>query len=88
MWGKWTTEDEYKPRKMIASLIHKYLRDAMFKEPTATQTIVDEFKLPKMTIHRQIYGKKYAGGGQKLENLRRVESKSGLQRPQVRVRRR
>ena len=48
----------------------------MFKEPTATHTIVDEFKLPKTTIHRQIYGKKYAGGGQKLENLHRVESKS------------
>ena len=57
--GTWTTEEEYKPRKMIASLIHKYLRDEMLKEPTATKIIVDEFKLPKTTIHRQIYSKKY-----------------------------
>ena len=49
--GEWTVEDTYKPRKMIASLVHKYLRDAMFKEPTATKIIVDEFKLPKTTIH-------------------------------------
>ena len=43
--GTWTTEDEYRPRKMIVALIHKYLRDVMVKEPTATQIIVDEFKL-------------------------------------------
>ena len=49
--GGWTTEDEYKPRKMIAALIHKYLRDAMVKEPTVTQTIVNEFNLAKTTIH-------------------------------------
>ena len=67
--GEWTTEDDYKPRKMIASLVHKYVHDAMFKEQTAMQVIVDEFKLPKTTIHRQIYGKKYPGGGQKLEKL-------------------
>ena len=72
--GEWTTEDTYKPRKMIASLIHKYLRDEMLKEPTATKIIVDEFKLPKTTIHRQIWGKKYPGGGQKLENV--CEAKS------------
>ena len=72
--GEWTTEDTYKPRKMIASLIHKYLRDEMVKEPTATKIIVDEFKLPKTTIHRQIWGKKYPGGGQKLENV--CEAKS------------
>ena len=57
-------------------LVHKYLRDAMFKEPTATKVIVDEFKLPKTTIHRQIYGKKYPGGGQKLEKMREVDSRS------------
>ena len=35
--GNWTTEDEYKPWKMIAGLIHKYLRDEMLKEPTPTR---------------------------------------------------
>ena len=74
--GTWTVEDEYRPQKMIAALIHKYLRDAMLKEPTATQIIVDEFKLAKTTIQRQIYGKKYPGGGQKLQNLRGIEEKS------------
>ena len=64
--GGWTMVDEYKPRKMIAALIHKYLRDVMVKELTATQTIVDEFNLAKTTIHRQIWGKKYPGGGQKI----------------------
>ena len=61
---------------MIAGLIHKYLRDAMLKEPTATQVIVDEFKLAKTMIHRQIWGKKYPGGGQKLQDLRGPEAKS------------
>ena len=74
--GEWTTEDDYKPRKMIASLVHKYVRDAMFKEQTATQVIVDEFKLPKTTIHRQLYGKKYPGGGQKLEKLQEIDTRT------------
>ena len=39
--GEWMTEDAYKPCKMIASLVHKYLWDAMFKDLTATQVIVD-----------------------------------------------
>ena len=47
----------------------------MFKEPTVTQMVVDEFKLPKTTIHRQIYGKKYPGGGQTLEKLRKDDKK-------------
>ena len=47
----------------------------MFKEPTVTQTVVDEFKLPKTTIHRQIYGKKYPGRGQTLEKLRKDDKK-------------
>ena len=47
----------------------------MFKELTVTQTVVDEFKLPKTTIHRQIYGKKYPGGGQTLEKLRKGDKK-------------
>ena len=57
--GKWTAEEEYRPRKMIASIIYKYVREAMFKGKAVTQLVVDEFGLPKMTIHRQIYGKKY-----------------------------
>ena len=76
--GEWTTEDEYKPRKMIASLVYKYVRNVMFKEQTATKFVVDEFKLPKTTIHRQIYGKKYPGGGQKLEKMRLAETSSSM----------
>ena len=49
--GDWTTEEEYRPRKMIACIIHKYIRDVMFKEATPTQVVVDEFNLPKTTIH-------------------------------------
>ena len=48
----------------------------MFKGQTATQVIVDEFKLPKTMIHRQIYGKKYPGGGQKLEKLQEIDSRT------------
>ena len=49
--GKWTAEDEYHPRKMVASIIYKYVREAMFKPKMVTQTVVDEFGLPKTTIH-------------------------------------
>ena len=73
--GKWTAEDKYRPRKMIASIIYKYVREAMFKEKTVTQTVVDEFGLPKTTIHRQIFGKKYPGGGQTLEKLHKEDKK-------------
>ena len=59
--GKWMEEDQYKPRKMIASLVHKYIRDVMFKQQMATHLIVKQFRLPQTTIHRQIYGKKYLG---------------------------
>ena len=77
--GDWSTEEEFRPKKMIAALVHKYIRNAMLKEPTATQMIVDEFKLAKTTIHRQIWGKKYPGGGQK--DTRGPEaSGSGLKR--------
>ena len=48
----------------------------MFKGMTVTQTVVDEFKLPKTTIHRQIYGKKYPGGGQTLEKLRESDTRA------------
>ena len=79
--GDWSTEEEFRPKKMIAALIHKYLRDAMLKEATATQTIVDEFKLAKTTIHRQIWGKKYPGGGQKVQDTREAKaSGSGSKR--------
>ena len=74
--GDWTTEDEYRPRKMIACILHKYIRDVMFMEATPTQVVVDEFKLPETTIHRQIYGKKYPGGGQTLEKLRESNTKA------------
>ena len=47
----------------------------MFKGNTVTQKIVDEFGLPKTTIHRQLFGKKYPGGGQMLEKLRREDKK-------------
>ena len=47
----------------------------MFKEATPTQVVVDEFNLPKTTIHQQIYGKKYPGGGQTLEKLRESDTK-------------
>ena len=60
---------------MIACILHKYIRDVMFKEATPTQVVVDEFNLPKTTIHRQIYGKKYPGGGQTLKKLRESDTK-------------
>ena len=84
--GEWTAEDAYRPRKMIASLVHKYIRDEMMKEQTTTATIVEEFGLAKTTIHRQIWGKKYAGGGQKLEKIREPTAKasgSGIERKKV-----
>ena len=73
--SKWTAEEEYRPVKMIVSIVYKYVREAMFKGNTVTQKIVDEFGLPKTTIHRQLFGKKYPGGGQTLEKLRREDKK-------------
>ena len=74
--AKWTTEEEYHPVKMIASIVYKYVREAMFDpKKTVTQAIVDEFGLPKTTIHRQLFGKKYPGGGQTLEQLRSQDRK-------------
>ena len=86
--GKWRAEDEYRPRKMVASIIYKYVREAMFKPKTVTQTVVDEFGLPKTTIHRQLFGKKYPGGGQTLAQLRKEDKKvaasgSGMQKVAV-----
>ena len=74
--AKWTAEEEYRPVKMIASIVYKYVREAMFDpKKTVTQAIVDEFGLPKTTIHRQLFGKKYPGGGQTLEKLRSQDRK-------------
>ena len=73
--AKWTAEEEYRPVKMIASIVYKYVREVMFTGNTVTQTIVNEFGLPKTTIHRQLFGKKYPGGGQTLEKLRSQDRK-------------
>ena len=73
--AKWTAEEEYHPVKMIASIVYKYVREVMFTGNTVTQTIVNEFGLPKTTIHRQLFGKKYPGGGQTLEKLRSQDRK-------------
>ena len=73
--SKWTAEAEYRPIRMIASIVYKYVREAMFEGNTVTQKIVDEFGLPKTTIHRQLFGKKYPGGGQTLEKLRMEDKK-------------
>ena len=59
----WTLEETYKARKMIACIIYKYVRDAMYNETTATHVVVEKFNVKQTTIHRQLYGKKYPGGG-------------------------
>ena len=60
---EWMVEDAHKAKKMIACLVYKYDRDVMFKETTAVHVIVDKFKVKQTTTHRQLYGKKYPGGG-------------------------
>ena len=67
---EWTVEDSHKAKKMIACMVYKYIRDVMFNETTATHVIVDEFKVKQTTIHRQLYRKKYPGGGQTLEQMK------------------
>ena len=67
---EWTVEDSHKAKKMIACMVYKYVRDVMFNETTATHVIVDKFKVKQTTIHRQLYGKKYPGGGQTLEQMK------------------
>ena len=67
---EWTVEDSHKAKKMIACMIYKYIRDVMFNKTTATHVIVDKFKVKQKTIHRQLYGKKYPGGGQTLEQIK------------------
>ena len=73
---EWTVEDTHKAKKMIACMVYKYVRDVMFKEMTATHVIVDKFKVKQTTTHRQLYGKKYPGGGQTLEQMKERTSKT------------
>ena len=73
---EWTVEDAHKAKKMIACMIYKYVRDVMFNEMTATHVIVDKFKVKQTTTHRQLYGKKYLGGGQTLEQMKERTSKT------------
>ena len=73
---EWTVEDAHKAKKMIARMVYKYVRDVMFNEMTATHVIVDKFKVKQTTIHRQLYGKKYPGGGQTLEQMKERTSKT------------
>ena len=67
---EWMVEDPHKAKKMIACMVYKYVRDVMFNEMTTTHVIVDKFKVKQTTIHRQLYGKKYLGGGQTLEQMK------------------
>ena len=67
---EWMVEDAHKAKKMIACMVYKYVRDVMFNKMTAMHVIVDKFKVKLTTIHRQLYGKKYPGGGQTLEQMK------------------
>ena len=75
----WTLEETYKARKMIACIIYKYVRDAMYDETTATHVVVEKFHVKQTTIHRQLYGKKYPGGGQTLKQMKERTSKTEKQ---------
>ena len=75
----WTLEETYKARKMIACIIYKYVRDAMYNETTATHVVVEKFHVKQTTIHRQLYGKKYPGGGQTLKQMKERTSKTEKQ---------
>ena len=75
----WTLEETYKARKMIACIIYKYVRDAMYNETTATHVVVERFNVKQTTIHRQLYGKKYPGGGQMLKQMKERTSKTEKQ---------
>ena len=75
----WTLEETYKARKMIACIIYKYVRDAMYNETTATHVVVEKFNVKQTTIHRQLYGKKYPGGGQTLKQMKERTSKKEKQ---------
>ena len=73
---EWRVEDAHKAKKMIACMVYKYIRDVMFNETTATHVIVDKFKVKQTTTHRQLYRKKYPGGGQTLEQMKERTSKT------------
>ena len=73
---EWTVEDAHKAKKMIACMVYKYVRDVMFNEMTAKHVIVDKFKVKQTTTHRQLYGKKYPGRGQTLEQMKERMSKT------------
>ena len=73
---EWTVEDAHKAKKMIACMVYKYVRDVMFNKTTATHVIVDKFKVKQTTTHRQLYRKKYPGGGQTLEQMKEQTSKT------------
>ena len=73
---EWMVEDAHKAKKMIACMIYKYVRDVMFNETTTTHVIVDKFKVKQTTTHRQLYGKKYPGEGQTLEQMKERTSKT------------
>ena len=73
---EWTVEDAHKAKKMIACMVYKYVRDVMFNETTATHVMVDKFKVKQTTTHRQLYRKKYPGGGQTLEQMKERTSKT------------
>ena len=75
----WTLEETYKARKMIACIIYKYVRDAMYNETTATQVVVEKFNVKQTMIHRQLNGKKYPGGGQTLKQMKERTSKKEKQ---------
>ena len=72
----WMIEDAHKAKKMIACMVYKYVRDVMFNKMTAMHVIVDKFKVKQTTTHRQLYGKKYPGGGQTLEQMKERTSKT------------
>ena len=72
----WTMADVDKPKKMIACIVFKYVRDAMFlTDTTPTHQVVKEFEVVQTTIHRHMYGKKYPGGGQVLKQMKKRDTK-------------
>ena len=72
----WTMTDVDKPKKMIACIVFKYVRDAMFPtDTTPTHQVVKKFNVIQTTIHRHMYGKKYPGGGQVLKQMKKRDTK-------------
>ena len=68
---------------MIACIIYKYVRDAMYNETTATHVVVEKFNVKQTMIHRQLYGKKYPGGGQTLKQMKERTSKTSITEKQA-----